>query len=61
MNSFESRAWGITVSVAGIIYGLFGAVRLGVSLDWVLLAGALALFMFALLSKKQYQEKMAKA
>ena len=38
-----SRAWALTLSAAGIFYGLFGALRLGVRIDLVLLLGALAL------------------
>jgi hypothetical protein len=30
------------LGAAGIFYGLFGALRLGVALDWALLAGGLA-------------------
>jgi hypothetical protein len=40
VGGFESRWWAIVLGVAGAFYGVFGAVRLGVSLDWVLLAGA---------------------
>jgi hypothetical protein len=43
LGSFGSRGWTLTVGVVGLFYGLFGAVRLGVSLDWVLVVGALRL------------------
>jgi hypothetical protein len=43
LGSFGSRGWTFTVGVVGLFYGLFGAVRLGVSLDWVLVVGALRL------------------
>ena len=37
------RAWSLVLGAAGLLYGVYGAVRLGVALDWVLLAGALLL------------------
>ncbi len=36
-----SRAWSLVVGIAGLFYGLFGAMRLGVPLDWALAAGAI--------------------
>jgi hypothetical protein len=42
-NGFSSRAWSIFLAVIGIFYGLFGALRLGVHLDFILSAGALLL------------------
>ena len=36
-----SRAWSLVLGGTGIFYGLFGAMRLGVELDWVLPLGAL--------------------
>lgn len=35
------RAWCLLLSTAGAFYGFFGAVRLGVMIDWVLVMGAL--------------------
>lgn len=46
--SFGSRAAGMVLSAAGLFYGLFGALRLGVWLDLALLAGASALLFDAL-------------
>jgi hypothetical protein len=43
LGGFRSRGWTLAVGITGLFYGLFGAVRLGVSLDWVLVAGALRL------------------
>ncbi len=37
------RAWPSVLAGAGLFYGLFGTLRLGVTLDWGLVAGALAL------------------
>jgi hypothetical protein len=42
------RAWPLVVAAAGIFYGLFGLFRLGVTIDAVLLVGALALGAHAL-------------
>jgi hypothetical protein len=42
-GGFASRSWMITVAVAGAFYGLFGWLRLGVAIDVVLAAGAMAL------------------
>jgi hypothetical protein len=37
------RAWTVTLAALGLFYGIFGALRLGVQLDLVLVAGAIAL------------------
>ncbi|MDP1824241.1 MAG: hypothetical protein Q8L48_13390 [Archangium sp.] len=37
------RGWALTLALAGLFYGLFGALRLGVTLDLALLAGAVGL------------------
>lgn len=39
----SGRAWPGTLAVIGLLYGLLGALRLGVVIDLVLVAGALAL------------------
>ena len=43
MGSFGDRIWSVILAGAGIFYGFFGATLLKVSLDWILLLGALAL------------------
>lgn len=44
-GSFGSRAWSVLLGAVATFYGLFGALRLGVALDWTLLFGvALLLF-----------------
>lgn len=48
LNGFESRAWSFTLAGFGLFYGMLGALWLGVHLDWVLVAGSLALFVKAL-------------
>lgn len=42
-----SRAWSLTLAGAGLFYGLFGALRLGVGIDLVLVFGAAALVVVA--------------
>jgi hypothetical protein len=44
LDMFDSRAWALTLGTAGLVYGATGVFLLGVELDYVLLAGALALF-----------------
>lgn len=43
VGGFESRRWSATLIALGLLYGFIGAVRLGVQIDWVLVAGAVAL------------------
>lgn len=43
LNSLSSRVWSGILAAAGLFYGVIGAVVLGVSLDYVLVAGAAAL------------------
>lgn len=45
LKGLGSRAWSLIIAFAGAFYGLFGALRLGVKIDWVLAAGALAVLM----------------
>jgi hypothetical protein len=47
-GGFGSRAWSMVVGAVGILYGVFGVVRLGVGLDAALAAGALCAFVLAL-------------
>ncbi len=44
-NGFASLPWSTALAVIGIFYSLFGALRLQVRLDFVLLAGALLLLL----------------
>jgi hypothetical protein len=43
-GGFESKSWTRVLGAAGILYGTFGAFRLGVTVDIVLLAAAILLF-----------------
>ena len=40
LNSFGSRNWALILGVTGMFYGVFGAARLGVTIDLILLLGA---------------------
>ncbi|MHB8094558.1 MAG: hypothetical protein ACYDH0_06410 [Candidatus Aminicenantales bacterium] len=42
-RGFSSRAWSLALVVIGLFYGLFGALRLGVRIDFLLLIGTLLL------------------
>lgn len=42
-----SRSWSLTLAASGVSYALFGVLRLGVVIDLVLLAGAIALIVRA--------------
>lgn len=46
-NSFNSKKWGITLSLIGMFYGIFGALKLHVYIDGILLVGSL--FLLALI------------
>jgi hypothetical protein len=48
---FGSRAYAVVLAAAGIFYGLFGVVRLGVRIDAVLAAGAILLLVKTLTSR----------
>lgn len=48
-GGFNSRTWALVVGVMGLFYGVFGALRLNVTIDWVLFAGALVLTAYAFL------------
>jgi hypothetical protein len=48
LGGLGSRGWTLLMVVMGLFYALFGALRLGVNLDWVLLAGALLLVVYML-------------
>jgi hypothetical protein len=41
VGGLGSRAWSFVLAGMGLFYGVFGAVRLGVQIDWILLFGTL--------------------
>jgi hypothetical protein len=43
VGGLDSRLWSGLLGIAGLFYGAFGAFRLGVTIDFVLLAGSLVL------------------
>jgi small-conductance mechanosensitive channel len=51
VNCLESRSWSLILGAAGLFYGLFGVVRLGVTLDLFLLLGALLSILLSCLPK----------
>jgi hypothetical protein len=48
LGGFGSRAYALSIAGLGLFYGLFGAFRLGVLIDSVLIAGAIVLLVAAL-------------
>jgi hypothetical protein len=55
VGGLDSRAWSIILGATGIFYGLFGALRLGVAMDLVLLLGALLAVMVVFVPKSTTQ------
>lgn len=51
-SGLRSRAWSLVVSSAALFYGAFGALRLGVTIDWVLTAGGIGLLVLAIRQPK---------
>jgi hypothetical protein len=50
-GGLDSRLWTSILAATGLFYGLFGALRLGVTIDIVLLLGALLVLVIAFLPK----------
>jgi hypothetical protein len=48
LGGFESPRWTAAVAIVGLFYGLFGVLRLGVTMDALLTVGAVALALLAL-------------
>jgi hypothetical protein len=46
LGSFGAHAWSAVLAITGVFYSLFGAIYLGVQLDWILLFGALSIVVF---------------
>jgi hypothetical protein len=47
-DGLGSRAWTAILGVIGLFYGVFGALVLGVSIDWILTIAALAMLVIGL-------------
>lgn len=56
VSGFNSRAWSLALSAMGTFYGIFGAMRLGVTLDWILLLGALFTLLVLFWPKSEMRE-----
>jgi hypothetical protein len=56
VGGLDSRAWMSVLAVTGIFYGIFGALRLGVTIDYVLLIGALLALVLVFLPKTSVQQ-----
>jgi hypothetical protein len=52
LGGLESRAWSLFLGIIGVFYSIFGAARLGVTFDWVLLLGALIIMLSVFIGKK---------
>jgi hypothetical protein len=48
LRGLESVRWSLVLGILGLFYGVFGALHLGVTIDWILSAGALGLLALAL-------------
>ena len=51
-RGYGSRNWSLSLCIIGLFYGVFGAFRLGVTMDVVLLAGASALLLYVFQKKE---------
>jgi hypothetical protein len=60
-NGLGGRVWALTLAAAGLFYGVFGAVRLGVRLDLALVAGAVALLLATLFRAPHTRRSAANA
>lgn len=58
VGGLESRPWSAVLGSMGLFYGLFGALRLGVAIDLILLLGALLLLLIAFLPKTGAPKQM---
>lgn len=47
-RGFESRAWSVVLSSVALFYGLFGSLYLGVTVDWILVGGAVTLLILVM-------------
>lgn len=43
-GGLHSRAWTLTLAAAALFYGVLGSLYLGVTIDWVLAGGGIAMF-----------------
>lgn len=60
-GAFGSRAWAWILGLGGAFYGVFGALYLEVTIDWVLAAGAVFLILAAHLAAAPGEEATSRA
>jgi hypothetical protein len=51
LNGLNSRALSLILGIMGMFYGITGVAQLGVSIDWVLLLGAVMIVIVGFLRK----------
>lgn len=56
VGGLDSRAWTLLLGISGLFYGLFGVLRLGVTIDLVLFLGALLAVLVIFVPHKLSQE-----
>jgi len=47
-RGLRSPAWSLVLAAAALFYGLFGALHLGVTIDWILAGGGVSLLILAI-------------
>jgi len=52
LNSLVSRKVSLILGISGMAYGITGVVQLGVSIDWFLFLGSMAIMLFAFVGKQ---------
>jgi hypothetical protein len=57
VRGLSSRAWTCVLGATGVFYGVFGALRLGVTIDYVLLAGALLALLVVFVPESTVQKQ----
>lgn len=61
LGGLGSRAWSLVLSVTGMFYGVFGALHLGVTIDWVLFLGGLLIALLVLVPRIGAQSDVVSA
>jgi hypothetical protein len=51
VGAFDSRTWASVLGAMGVFYGIFGALRLNVTIDYILLLGALLTLLVVFMPK----------
>jgi hypothetical protein len=61
VDGLGSRLWSLVLAAMGLFYGVFGAVRLGVRIDWMLFLGALVALLLVFRSPSSPNDRAAQA